>query len=332
MRIVFGILVWAVVGFLVASCAVQPEYTGRRGRVAALSGEYVLYEPGDGETLSDVARTFYGDRGTVWRIEDANGNGLDHDFGPLVIPLKEKRIGGLFDTGFQGVPVLCYHQFGIGSNSSMIMPPDDFDNQMRYLKDNAYRVISSGELQGFLDYKRQIPKKAVIISIDDGYRSIYDVAYPILKKYGFTATLFVYTNYIGLSSKALSWEDLRFLKKEGFTIGSHSVSHSDLTRSRENETDSEKAARLWMEVMESKRIIDRELGQDTFCFSFPFGRSDERVMTMVKEAGYTMAFSVDRGTNPFFSNPLDLHRDMILKRDMVSFISRLITFNPVSLR
>jgi peptidoglycan/xylan/chitin deacetylase (PgdA/CDA1 family) len=318
--------------FLFASCTVRQEVPGLGGRVVARSDEYALYAPGEGETLSDVAGIFYGDGTRAWLLEDANPDGWKGPGAPLVVPLTEGRLGGLFETGYQGVPILCYHQFGTGSASPMVMPPDLFEEQMRYLKRNGYRMISPETLEGFLSFRSRIPRKSVILTIDDGYRSFLEVAYPVLKRFGFTATLFVYTDYIGMSPKALSWDDLRFLKAEGFTIGSHSVSHSDLTRAREGESPEQTLRRIRTEVYLSKAILDRELGQDTRCFSYPFGRSDQRVEAMVRQAGYTMAFSVDRGNNPFFSNPLDLNRDMIVKRDMASFVSRLGTFNPVSLR
>ena len=332
---VFSILRMAAVSVVLlvtASCGVRQEYPGLAGTMAGRSGEFALYSPAQGETAEDVARLFYGSAGQAWRIEDAGQDLGRTGNEALIVPLRERRMGGLYPDGYQGVPILCYHQFGTGSGSTMVMPPGDFDRQMGYLKNHGYRVISPAELQGFLEFRHQIPRKAVIISVDDGYRSFLEEAYPIMKKYGFTATLFVYTDYIGVSSKALSWDDLRFLKAQGFTIGSHSVAHSDLTRLKEGESPEDLTRRLWRDIKVSKEIIDRELGQDTACFSFPFGRSNPGVVGMVREAGYRLAFSVDRGSNPFFADPLDLCRDMILKRDLKTFISRLKTFNPVVLR
>lgn len=296
------------------------------------SDEYLFYRMGNNDTLASLSERFWGEPGKAWLIREVNGN---TDFRPgdlVIVPLKQTRPGGLYEDGFQGVPILCYHKFGKGKASGMNMPASVFDQQMRYLKDNNYHVISPDDLLGFLDFSQQIPRRSVIISIDDGYRSVRDVAWPILKRYGFVATLFVYTDYIGISSKALSWDDLREMKAAGFTVGSHSVAHSDLTRPGINETGEQFLGRVKHELATSKKIIDRELDQDTIFFSFPFGRSNAGTIALAKAAGYRMAVTVERGTNPFFSNPLDLRRDMILKRDMQSFVSRLITFNSVSLR
>ncbi|MCP4117545.1 MAG: polysaccharide deacetylase family protein [Desulfobacteraceae bacterium] len=302
------------------------------GGVKFRSDEYLFYRLGNNDTVASLSERFWGDAGKAWLIREANGN---TDFRPgdlVIVPLKQTRPGGLYENGFQGVPILCYHKFGQGKASVMNMPAHAFDQQMRYLKENDYHVITPHDLMGFLEFRQQIPRRSVIISIDDGYRSVRDVAWPILKRYGFVATLFVYTDYIGISSKALSWDDLREMKAAGFTIGSHSVSHSDLTRPGVHETREQFLGRVKHELETSKKIIDRELDQETIFFSFPFGRSDPGTIAMAKAAGYKMAVTVERGTNPFFSNPLDLRRDMILKRDMKSFVSRLITFNSVSLR
>jgi peptidoglycan/xylan/chitin deacetylase (PgdA/CDA1 family) len=162
--------------------------------------------------------------------------------------------------------------------------------------------------------------------VDDGYRSTYDVAYPILKKYGFTATLFIYIDYVGVSRQAITWDQLRELKREGFTIGSHSMAHSDLSKKKKDEDKKAYMARLKREIFRSKQILDGKLDQDTFIFAYPFGRLNQTVASLTRQAGYKMAVTVDRGSNPFFTDPFMIKRDQILKRDMDRFASRLKTF------
>jgi peptidoglycan/xylan/chitin deacetylase (PgdA/CDA1 family) len=203
---------------------------------------------------------------------------------------------------------------------------------MNYLKTNGFRVITPEDLLAFLEYRAPLPKKAVMITIDDGYRSVYDVAYPILKKYGFTATVFVYTNYVGISHKAITWNQLRDMKANGFTIGSHTIAHSDLTKQSEDEDVAAYLDRLRREITRSKYIIDRKLNQDTMFFSYPFGRANGTAIKMCHDAGYRLAVTVNRGGNPFFANPFMLRRDQVLKRDMATFIKRLKTFHSITLR
>jgi peptidoglycan/xylan/chitin deacetylase (PgdA/CDA1 family) len=302
------------------------------GLLVYKSKEYALCKPVSKSSFPDLARTLFGDEKQVWKIEDATDIEAFSSPNLMTIPLKDKNRGGLFEDGYQIIPILCYHKFNSDDNSSMNVEPHVFEQQMKYLKDNGYRVISPRQLLDFLEYRRQIPKKSVLITMDDGYKSVYEVAWPILKKYDFTATLFVYTDYVGISKKAITWDELRVLKANGFTIGSHSVAHSDLTKRNQDETEQDFQDRLKKEIFMSKQIIDSKLGQDTLFFSFPYGRYNADLMNRVKSAGYKIAVTVDRGSNPFFSNPLALKRDMILKQDITFFISRLKIFNPLSLK
>jgi len=296
------------------------------------SAECILHRLKAGESPEMLAQRYLGEARLAWMIEDTNPKGALLPGRFVVIPLRIANRGGLTENGYQTVPILCYHRFADSCDSPLCMPADVFERQMRYLKENGYRVIGPEELLDFLEYRKAIPKNAVMISVDDGYRSVYNVAYPILRKYGFTATLFIYIDYVGVSSKALTWDLLRELKQEGFYIGSHSLAHSDLSKKKENEDDEAYLARLKKEIFRSKEIIDRELDQDTLIFSYPFGRRNETAISLSRQAGYKLAVTVDRGGNPFFEDPFSIRRDQVLKRDMERFISRLKTFQYYPLK
>ncbi len=296
------------------------------------SSDLVLHRVRAGDTPELLAEKYLGESRLAWMIEDANPQKAFAPKQLAIVPLRIPNRGGITPKGYQTIPILCYHRFARACDSPLCMPADVFERQMKYLKDNGYRVIAPEELLDFLDYRKAIPQKAVMISIDDGYRSVYNVAYPILKKYGFGATLFVYIDYIGVSSKALTWGHLRELKREGFYIGSHSVAHSDLSKQKANEDGKAYLARLKREIFRSKEIIDRKLNQDTLIFSYPFGRRNQTVISLSRQAGYKIAVTVDRGGNPFFADPFLIRRDQILKRDMNRFISRLKTFQSYPLK
>lgn len=296
------------------------------------SKDYIVYRLEGNENPTMLAERFLKDRGQAWIIEDAN-EGISFERGQLVIiPLKKENLGGLTRQGYQTVPVLCYHHFDEDCHSSLCTPISLFEEQMRYLKENGYRVIPMKTLLGFLNYRNPLPQKAVILTIDDGYRSAYEVAFPILKKYGFTATLFIYTDFIEASTSALTWDHLRAMKDGGFEVGSHTLSHCDLTKRREGEEMGDHLARVVKELRLSKQIIDEQLNQDTVYLAFPYGEHNQRVLNLCEQVGYKMGFSVRKGGNPFFSDPLTLRRNQILKKDMQSFVSRLTTFHHVSLR
>jgi peptidoglycan/xylan/chitin deacetylase (PgdA/CDA1 family) len=122
------------------------------------------------------------------------------------------------------------------------------------------------------------------------------------------------------------------MKAAGFTIGSHTIDHSDLTNPKEGETEQEFINRIQRELYGSKKIIDQKLEQNTYFLAYPYGYYDQKSIQMAKKAGYKVAMSVKRGGNPFFANPLALRRDQILKRDKQVFITRLKTFKRLSLK
>lgn len=295
------------------------------------SRDYVVYASAARRSTEELASKFLGDANKSWMIEEANKPSDLQSGRAIVIPLVIKNKGGLRREGYQTIPVLTYHRFGDNCDSPLCMPARIFDRQMSFLKANGYHTVTPEELLAFLRYSKPLPRKSVWITMDDGYRSTYKIAYPILKKYGFTATMFIYTEFVGASRLAVTWEQLREMKASGFAIGSHTVSHSDLTKPRPEESAEAFIARVRRELGESKKTIDKKLGQDTLVLAYPFGYYDQRAISLADEAGYKLAASVRRGGNPFFANPLALRRDQVLKRDMATFKKRLKTFHPLAL-
>ncbi len=317
-------------GFL--ACAPTNAVVQPPGKNLFQSEDYVVYQLAKAETPADLAEKFLGDKKKSWVIEEANPGLMFNRGKSVVIPLKIRNKGGLSADGFQTIPILTYHRFAEDCSSPLCIPTRTFELQMKYLKENGYHVITPGELLAFLEYRQRLPQKSVLVTMDDGYRSVYNIAYPILKKYEFTATLFIYTSFVGVSSMAITWDQLKEMKAAGFAIGSHTMNHSDLTQPKEGETELEFTTRVKEELHESKKIIDQKLGQDTLFLAYPFGYYDQRSIKIAREAGYKMAMSVKRGGNPFFNNPLSLRRDQILERDMNTFVSRLKTFSSMSLK
>lgn len=314
------------------ACATQSSVGPAAGQGTVYrSPNFVVYTSTANRKPEDLASEFLGDPKKFWMIEEANEPGRLQSRRGVVIPLAIRNKGGLRRDGFQAIPVLVYHRFGDDCDSPLCMPARVFERQMRYLKENGYHSVTPDELLAFLQYREPLPRQSVWITMDDGYRSTYKVAYPILKKYGFTATMFIYTDFVEASRLAITWAQLREMRTDGFSIGSHSMTHSDITKLRAGESTEAFIARVRRELGESKKIIDQKLGQDTIALAYPFGYYDRRAINLTHEAGYRLAASVRRGGNPFFANPLALKRDQILNRDMASFKTRLITFYPLAL-
>ncbi|MEO7932430.1 MAG: polysaccharide deacetylase family protein [Chthoniobacterales bacterium] len=190
--------------------------------------------------------------------------------------------------------VLCYHRFEDRPKDSLAIKPSEFEAQMAELKANNITVIG---MQDFLAWRRNekaMPVKAAVITIDDGYLSGYKVAWPILKKFGFPFTMFVYTNYIkggpNSGGQSMSWEQLAEMRDAGVDIQSHTVSHADLRMKKAHPADYDK----WLdsELGDSKRIIENQLGIQVKALAYPYGLHNEIVRAAGLKAGYEALFTV----------------------------------------
>ncbi len=296
------------------------------------SEDYIIHEKQTDDTYESIARLYFKNKNKAEILKQENeifGSNKNKFF---IIPLKEQHLGGIYKDGYQGVPILCYHKFDEKTDSKLNISAKAFDAQMKYLKNHNFNVISLKGFLNFIEYKKQIPKKSVVITIDDGFKSGFNVAFPILSKYGFKAVYFVYINYIGISKRAITWQDLKKLKKRGYEIGSHTISHDDLTEKLDGESSENYDKRIKKEIFISKKILDEKLYQDTQFFSLPYGKSNPEVTKLIKSAGYKISVTVKRGSNPFYCDPFHLNRNMILDNNLKKFADKLQTFNYISLK
>lgn len=185
------------------------------------------------------------------------------------------------------LPILVYHivrpSYPDDSRAvrALALTPEAFDAEMLYLHTAGYHVISFQDLEKYFQTGKLLPGKAVIISFDDGWSDQYMYAFPILKKYHFAATFFVFTNSIGRHG-FLTWDQLKEMRDAGMTIGNHSRSHPYLATITDSYT-------LWDEIYGSKQVLEKELGVPINQFAYPFGQYNEATLKMVAEAGYHSA-------------------------------------------
>ena len=206
------------------------------------------------------------------------------------------------------VMVLCYHRLEEKPRPKdpLAMTPQEFEKQMQALKDNNFSVIP---MQDFLAWRRgdkNIPAKCAVVTIDDGYVSGYDTAWPILKKFGYPFTMFVYVNYIGSGGKSVSWDQLAEMRDAGVDIESHTYSHADLHSPNDRTAVDKHTYELiqkdvqtlgvdgWLskEILGSKQVLEKQLGIKVNAFAYPFGKWNQKVLELVKGAGYEAAFTV----------------------------------------
>src|SRR5207248_4479544 len=249
-----------------------------------------------GDTTAQLARRFLGDASLAWMIEDYNDVTTLAAGQSVVIPRRPWNPSGVYAGGYQLVPVLTYHDIGPQAKGRLVIGAKAFEEQMRYLKANHYRVVSLTELYEFLQLKRQLPRRAVVLTFDDGYRSFLSYAYPVLKELGFTATLFVYTDYVGTGRNALAWEDLARLAAEGFQVEGHTKSHGDLRR-QPGESEADHGRRLRAELDSAQRLFQQRLGRPARFLAYPYGAADDAVLAQTREAGFQAGLTVFREGN-----------------------------------
>ena len=192
------------------------------------------------------------------------------------------------------VPILMYRYISDPPRGADSLRRDlsvtgaDFELQLRYLAGEGYHAVHLSDLVAHLQRGMPLPNKPVVLTFDDGYKDAYTVAFPLLKKYGFTGTFFVFTKPVDEENRDyLSWRDVELMSAAGMEFGSHSYAHPDL-RGRPREF-------LTHEIADSKTAIEAYIRQPVRLFCYPSGGFDRRVVAAVKEAGYWAAVTTQSG-------------------------------------
>lgn len=202
------------------------------------------------------------------------------------------------------VPILMYHKVDTIAHSEWWVSTALFARQMDALKAYGYETISLREYLRCREGLAQPPEKPVIITFDDGYKNIFTEAAPVLMERGMSATLFITTGLIGDNEQErqtnawdrpdsqfradhLIWPEIKALHEAGFEIASHTISHPALDRLR--------VARIREELVVSREMLEKHLGEPVEIFSYPYGRGadQQRIHNLLAEAGYRLAVDAD---------------------------------------
>jgi len=180
-------------------------------------------------------------------------------------------------------PILLYHHIAYSKiQNSYYVSPDIFDQQMKWLKDNGYHVISFDKLYLAATGKSGLPEKPVVITFDDSLLDQYINAYPILLKYHYTATFFVKLNDVSnKGTTALTFSEIRDMVQNGMTIGSHSVNHDNMANMDPKTLNNE--------LSQSKKVLEQNLGIQIKYFSYPGGAYSDNTIIATENAGYSAA-------------------------------------------
>jgi len=225
------------------------------------------------------------------------------------------------------IPILTYHNFTKDEGSSYKINIVEFEKQMNYLAIHNYSVISLSELLAGLR-AGQLPLKPVVITIDDGFKSTFTLAYPVLKKYNFPATLFLYTDFIEKNSNSLTWEEIREMTKNNIEIGSHTLSHCNLLKYRDNENYETYLDRVRREIILSKEIIESKIGGKVNFFAYPYGVYSPIIKDIVIQAGYEGILNANSMSNNFNADPFSLNRQIISGKSPLNSFMNILNQRP----
>ena len=203
------------------------------------------------------------------------------------------------------VPILMYHNLrDLPGNASELqrtwtVAPSAFEAQVKWLAEHRFHTITMAQLVAHLKRQSPLPTKPLIISFDDCWEEQYTVAFPILKKYNFIGTFFVYTNPLDRKSY-LTWAQLQEMSAAGMDIQAHTLTHPHLRAIASLEAQTE--------ISESKKILESKLKKPVVALSYPFGEYNASVIEMLKRAGFESAVTLAAGYRQRADELYTLHR------------------------
>lgn len=210
------------------------------------------------------------------------------------------------------VPILMYHHIVKRlKHDPYSVSPDVFDQQMNWLKQNDYQVITYADFYQAMLKHKVLPKKSVVITFDDGDVDQYSAAWPILKKYHYSALFYITTNFIG-HRQWMNWDMLKELSAAGnMEIGAHTMSHPNLSK-----LSSEKQ---WRELVVSKNILEKNLKTKINFFAYPGGAHNTSTIALLKKAGYLSAVTTRHDVFHLPNENLYLVSRIHIDDDLASF-------------
>lgn len=231
----------------------------------------------------------------------------------------------LSENNAEKIPVLMYHHLLFQedierynwSNNSSVLSVETFEKQMDYLYENGFYTATLDELQNFIDGNIDLPEKTVVITFDDGYLSNVLYAYPIMKRYNFRGTIFMIGHRVDneqepfdpSSTQALSLNQ-SYKYEDVFSYESHTYDLHDMDEKGVAKVFSSDEETIINDLKNSKNLLNAKY------LAYPYGKYDENTIEYLRNSGYEMAFTIEKGYVTEDSNKYELPRFGVIPNKM----------------
>lgn len=184
--------------------------------------------------------------------------------------------------------ILQYHHFSNSTPPITSVTPEQFEEQLNYLETNNFNILPLREVVRKLKADIELPDRCVALTVDDAWLSVYDTAFPKLKKRGWPMTVFVNSETVDKKQRnTLSWQQIREMAQHGFSFENHGHSHDHLIRKRKHESDKQWLQRVRKNLVTANERISKELGIQPELFAYPYGEYTPQVQRVVSSLGLT---------------------------------------------
>jgi|SRR5579885_2031396 peptidoglycan/xylan/chitin deacetylase (PgdA/CDA1 family) len=204
---------------------------------------------------------------------------------------------GMTTANAQGIPILVYHRFDTEKAGPTTIRTLVFEKQMAWLTEHHYHFVSLHAAIDFLEGNSSaVDLPAVVITADDGHRSVYMEMFPVIQRYRIPVALFIYPSAISKASYALTWEQLRIMQQSGLVdIESHTYWHPNFQKEGARLSPDAYQAFVAVQLTRSKEVLAKQLNTKISMLAWPFGIYDPELEQAAARAGYRAAFAYTGG-------------------------------------